>query len=213
MFGIGETELVIIVVFAFMLFGPDKLPGMGRTIGRALRQFREAQEGFTEVVQAEVVDPMTSAMSEPGKKKRTVDQAVLDDDADIEGGEEQARSKKGETFAERKARLKAEREAREAAEREEAEAAAARAAAGENEEASDGDQASDEGSSAGPDAQAQEPEEAKPTTAAALYAMAPRKREKKAEEAEAASEVAPESDDQADVVAADADGKEDGEEA
>ena len=56
MFGIGESELVIIVVFGFLLFGPDKLPGMGRTIGRFLRQFREAQEGFQQVVQAEVVE-------------------------------------------------------------------------------------------------------------------------------------------------------------
>ena len=56
MFGIGSNELLIILLFAFLLFGPDKLPGMGRTIGRALRQFREAQEGFTSVVQSEVVD-------------------------------------------------------------------------------------------------------------------------------------------------------------
>ena len=36
MFGIGEGELAIIVVFGFLLFGPDKLPQMGRTIGRAI---------------------------------------------------------------------------------------------------------------------------------------------------------------------------------
>ena len=72
MFGIGSNELLIILVFAFLLFGPDKLPGMGRTIGRALRQFREAQEGFTSVVQSEVVDPLTEAINDPdaAKKKR-----------------------------------------------------------------------------------------------------------------------------------------------
>ncbi len=32
MLGIGSTELVIILVFGFLLFGPDKLPQMGRTI-------------------------------------------------------------------------------------------------------------------------------------------------------------------------------------
>lgn len=58
MLGIGSTELVIILVFGFLLFGPDKLPQMGRTIGRALRQFRETQEKLTAVVQTEVVDPM-----------------------------------------------------------------------------------------------------------------------------------------------------------
>ena len=68
MFGIGETELVIILLFAFMIFGPDKLPGIGRTVGRALRQFRDAQEGFTKVVQTEIVDPATEAMSDAPKK-------------------------------------------------------------------------------------------------------------------------------------------------
>lgn len=65
MFGIGSTELAIILVFGFLLFGPDKLPQMGRTIGRALRQFRETQEKLTSVVQSEVVDPMTAAVNEP----------------------------------------------------------------------------------------------------------------------------------------------------
>lgn len=71
MFGIGEAELVIIVTFAFLLFGPDKLPGMGRTIGRVLRQFRDAQEGFTEVVQSEVIDPLNEAMGDAGAQNST----------------------------------------------------------------------------------------------------------------------------------------------
>ena len=81
MFGIGSTELVIILVFGFLLFGPDKLPQMGRTIGRALRQFRETQEKLTAVVQTEVVDPMAVA----AKKPVVVDDAPSaqgDDDAD-----------------------------------------------------------------------------------------------------------------------------------
>ena len=72
MFGIGETELVIIVVFAFLLFGPDKLPGMGRTLGRMLRQFREASDGFTEVVQTSIMDPAAEELerSEKSPKQR-----------------------------------------------------------------------------------------------------------------------------------------------
>jgi TatA/E family protein of Tat protein translocase len=41
-FGIGSNELFLILLFGFLLFGPDKLPGVGRTVGRAIRQFREA---------------------------------------------------------------------------------------------------------------------------------------------------------------------------
>ena len=36
-FGIGDTEFFLIVLFAFLMFGPDKLPGMGRTIARPRR--------------------------------------------------------------------------------------------------------------------------------------------------------------------------------
>ena len=66
-FGIGEGELAIIVVFGFLLFGPDKLPQMGRTIGRAIRQFRETQEKMTAVVQSEIIDPVSEAASAPVK--------------------------------------------------------------------------------------------------------------------------------------------------
>lgn len=126
MFGIGETELVLILLFAFMIFGPDKLPGMGKTLGRALRQFRNAQEGFTQVVQTEIVDPATEAMSDNPKKPNRK-RVEFDEDADIEGGEGGAAAKRTETFAERKKRLEAERKAREAAEKQAAEKQAAAA--------------------------------------------------------------------------------------
>lgn len=126
MFGIGETELVLILLFAFMIFGPDKLPGMGKTLGRALRQFRNAQEGFTQVVQTEIVDPATEAMSDNPKKPNRK-RVEFDEDADIEGGQEGTAAKRTETFAERKKRLEAERKAREAAEKQAAEKQAAAA--------------------------------------------------------------------------------------
>lgn len=130
MFGIGETELVLILLFAFMIFGPDKLPGMGKTLGRALRQFRNAQEGFTQVVQTEIVDPATEAMSDNPKKPNRK-RVEFDEDADIEGGEEGTAAKRTETFAERKKRLEAERKAREAAEKQAAAASEEANASGE----------------------------------------------------------------------------------
>ena len=109
MFGIGETELVIIVTFAFLLFGPDKLPGMGRTIGRVLRQFRDAQEGFTKVVQSEVLDPLNEAMGDAGAQNGTKRTAALEEDADRESkstGKSAPTKGGGKTFAERKAQAK-----------------------------------------------------------------------------------------------------------
>lgn len=109
---IGGTELVIILVFAFLLFGPDKLPQMGRTIGRALRQFRETQQKLTNVVQTEVVDPMAAAANAP--KKGSKPAAAADDDADIESPSgAAAEPRRKETFAERRARLAAEKAQRE----------------------------------------------------------------------------------------------------
>ena len=111
---IGGTELVIILVFAFLLFGPDKLPQMGHTIGRALRQFRQTQEKLTNVVQTEVVDPMAAAASAP--KAKAAEQAAVDDeDADLDASEgAEAAPQRKETFAERRARLAAEKAAGEA---------------------------------------------------------------------------------------------------
>ncbi|WP_417230451.1 Sec-independent protein translocase subunit TatA/TatB [Thermophilibacter sp.] len=172
MFGIGETELVLIVLFAFMIFGPDKLPGMGRTIGRALRQFRSAQEGFTEVVQTNIMDPAAEALSDDApKKKASRDRATeLDEDADLDlpEGEEAPRPKRAETFAERKKRLAEEKKAREAAEAE-AEKNAAVA------DDSDADVAEDAPAQPTP-APADDPHPKKPT-AADLYAMRPSSRE------------------------------------
>ena len=169
MFGIGEGELAIIVVFGFLLFGPDKLPQMGRTIGRAIRQFRETQEKMTAVVQSEIIDPVSEAASVPVKPKKA---AATDDDSDAdEDAAEKAAPAKKETFAERRARLAAEKAASEGA------------AEGENaaeEPATEGVEPAGAESEATaavePEPAAEpEPEPAEPTTAD-LYARRPRKR-------------------------------------
>ena len=116
MFGIGETELVIIVVFAFLLFGPDKLPGMGRTLGRVLRQFREASDGFTEVVQTNIMDPASEELEKSPKQRQREAAEAFEEDADREDAASEEIAPRRESFAERRARLKAEREAAEASE-------------------------------------------------------------------------------------------------
>ena len=167
MFGIGEGELAIIVVFGFLLFGPDKLPQMGRTIGRAIRQFRETQEKMTAVVQSEIIDPVSEAASAPIKPKKT---AVDDDsDADKDAAETAAPAKK-ETFAERRARFAAEKAASEAAT--EGEGAAEESEAEGAEPAAAAEPVVEPEPAAEPEP---EPEPAEPTTAD-LYARRPRKR-------------------------------------
>jgi TatA/E family protein of Tat protein translocase len=58
LFGLGGFEITIIVLFAFLIFGPDRLPQIARTVGRAIRQFRSAQEQMNKVIKAEVYDPL-----------------------------------------------------------------------------------------------------------------------------------------------------------
>lgn len=168
MFGIGEGELAIIVVFGFLLFGPDKLPQMGRTIGRAIRQFRETQEKMTAVVQSEIIDPVSEAASAPVKPKKA---AATDDDSDAdEDAAETAAPAKKETFAERRARLAAEKAA--------SEAAAEGEGAAEESEAEGAESAAVAAAAVEPEAAAEpepELEPAEPTTAD-LYARRPRKR-------------------------------------
>lgn len=189
MFGIGEGELAIIVVFGFLLFGPDKLPQMGRTIGRAIRQFRETQEKMTAVVQSEIIDPVSEAASAPVKPKKT---AATDDDSDAdEDAAETAAPAKKETFAERRARLAAEKAASEGAT--EGEGVADEAEPAKDEPAA---------AAAEPEPAVEpepEPEPAEPTTAD-LYARRPRKR--KAVVDQLAREL--EAEDAAETAAADA---------
>lgn len=181
MFGIGSTELAIILVFGFLLFGPDKLPQMGRTIGRALRQFRETQEKLTSVVQSEVVDPMTAAVNEPTRPRRVYDD---DDDADASAEEAETPARK-ETFAERRARLAAEKAAAERTAQEgdaaEKDAAVADVAATDSEPAPADDATDTASDIAAADTEAESEDRAM----ADLYARRPRKRKAGAEQADA----------------------------
>lgn len=183
-FGIGEGELAIIVVFGFLLFGPDKLPQMGRTIGRAIRQFRETQEKMTAVVQSEIIDPVSEASSAPVKPKKT---AATDDDSDVdEDAAETAAPAKKETFAERRARLAAEKAASEGA--------------AEGEGAVDEAEGTEPAAAVEPEPAAEpEPEPAEPTTAD-LYARRPRKRKAVVDQLARELEV----EDDAEAAAADA---------
>lgn len=55
MFGIGGFELFLILLFGFLIFGPDKLPAMAKTLGKAIAKFRNAQEEMSGVLKGEMV--------------------------------------------------------------------------------------------------------------------------------------------------------------
>jgi len=55
MFGsLGAPELIFILVLALIIFGPRKLPEIGRTLGRAMGEFRRATTDFKRAVDTEL---------------------------------------------------------------------------------------------------------------------------------------------------------------
>ena len=77
MFGIGGTELFIIVFFGLLIFGPDKLPQLGRTIGKFTKEFKRAQDQVTAQIQAEM-SGIEDVMDPFAEKKESSDAGPLD---------------------------------------------------------------------------------------------------------------------------------------
>ena len=46
MFNIGPAELIVIFLVALLIVGPTRLPEIGRTIGKAMRELRKASDDF-----------------------------------------------------------------------------------------------------------------------------------------------------------------------
>lgn len=61
MFNIGPTELIVILAIALLVVGPKKLPELGKTIGKSMREFRRAQDELKSSFDL-------SAMDEPAAK-------------------------------------------------------------------------------------------------------------------------------------------------
>src|SRR3972149_10607075 len=51
MFDIGLQEMLLVGVIALLVFGPGKLPELGRMVGRAMREFRRASDDFRSTVE------------------------------------------------------------------------------------------------------------------------------------------------------------------
>lgn len=63
---VGPTELLVILVIALLVFGPKRLPEIGRTIGKSLREFRQASSDLRGEIQRNLdLDAPPTPASQP----------------------------------------------------------------------------------------------------------------------------------------------------
>jgi len=82
-FGISGTELFFIAVFALIIFGPDKLPQMARTVGRFMKEFKRAQDNVESLLRAELYS------SETSEDAPTIEPVVAEQPAPVSYGDDE----------------------------------------------------------------------------------------------------------------------------
>lgn len=131
MFGIGGFELFLILLFGFLIFGPDKLPAMAKTLGKAIAKFRSAQDEMNKVIKEEKIfdpdaeDPFKNPLDALEKMGNAAESGAKNVKKAATSTVNAAKNAKQESFSERKARYDRERAARKEAEKAEAEKQAA----------------------------------------------------------------------------------------
>lgn len=71
---IGPTEIIVVLIIALLVFGPKRLPQMGRSLGKGVREFRKAAEtAKSELGLSEVTDQINEVKGTFGDLKSSVD--------------------------------------------------------------------------------------------------------------------------------------------
>jgi sec-independent protein translocase protein TatA len=90
-FGVGLPEMALILVLALLVFGPKKLPEIGRSMGKALKGFQEASREFEEEFKKEaqqiekaVTAPMKATLEPDAPKVLTPPDRVAEMDTRVE---------------------------------------------------------------------------------------------------------------------------------
>lgn len=81
MFGIGTTEILIVLVIALLLLGPKEIPKIARTIGRGMRELERAKDELKQSIEFEVdqAEEEVSAKNSESKKPSDKDQTPPED--------------------------------------------------------------------------------------------------------------------------------------
>ena len=74
MFGLGVTEIVVILVIALIFLGPKKLPGLAKGLGKGMRNFQDALRGIE------------NEINQPDEKPEVLPDVPNDDDLYVDSG-------------------------------------------------------------------------------------------------------------------------------
>ena len=79
MFGIGAGEFIVILIVGLIVFGPGKLPEVGRAIGKGLREFRKAQAAISQTLNEVDINEKKTPPAEkiPAEKKSVTADDVI----------------------------------------------------------------------------------------------------------------------------------------
>ena len=65
---LGFGEILVILLIALIVFGPKRLPEMGRTIGGSLREFRRAANDLRSEIELDIDEPPRASVEERAKR-------------------------------------------------------------------------------------------------------------------------------------------------
>jgi sec-independent protein translocase protein TatA len=93
MFGsIGMPELIIILVIALIIFGPRKLPELGKSLGRSLNEFKKASQDLQNTLEQEIKIEEEKERETARPKPVEAERTVARDDDDHQQGQTASRS-------------------------------------------------------------------------------------------------------------------------
>lgn len=76
MFDLGIQELIVIFLVALVVLGPKKLPELGKTLGKVVREMKKALHEFKNEIDPHVVDPYVNSFKEPLNAFKDIKNAV-----------------------------------------------------------------------------------------------------------------------------------------
>ncbi|MBZ0157901.1 MAG: twin-arginine translocase TatA/TatE family subunit [Alphaproteobacteria bacterium] len=98
MFDLGIQELIVIFIVALLVFGPKRLPELGRTLGKGIAELKKAMQGVKEQMDAEMDEikaPLT--LADPLYRQERKEQEKAQDETRQTGATEPAEETPAET--------------------------------------------------------------------------------------------------------------------